>query len=101
MAVPVYSGEKQVGKATTTTLSPMLKKMIALASVDTAYSKPGTKLQMELTHRGDAVEDDGDSGEAAVLQSGAQDGSAGLILRVQSEPQRLKPLLFSCFLRLG
>jgi aminomethyltransferase len=45
----VYSGGKQVGKATTTTWSPLLKKMIALASVDTAYSKPGTKLQMEIT----------------------------------------------------
>jgi aminomethyltransferase len=47
--VPVYSGGKQVGKATTTTWSPLLKKMIALASVETAYSKPGTKLQMEIT----------------------------------------------------
>jgi aminomethyltransferase len=49
VAVPVYSGGKQVGKATTTTWSPLLKKMIALASVETAYSKPGTKLQMEIT----------------------------------------------------
>jgi len=49
VAVPVYSGSKHVGKATTTTFSPLLKKLIALASVDTAYSTPGTKLQMELT----------------------------------------------------
>jgi len=27
----------------------LLKKLIALASVETQYSKPGTKLQMELT----------------------------------------------------
>jgi aminomethyltransferase len=47
--VPVYMGERQVGKATTTTFSPLLKKLIALASVDTPYSKPGTQLQMELT----------------------------------------------------
>ena len=47
--VPIYSGDKHIGKATTTTFSPLLKKLIALASVDTAYSKPGTKLQMELT----------------------------------------------------
>ena len=45
----VYLGEKQVGKATTTTWSPVLKKMIALASVDTAHSQIGTKLQMEIT----------------------------------------------------
>ena len=49
MAVPVYLGDKQVGKATTTTWSPVLKKMIALASVDTAHSQIGTKLQMEIT----------------------------------------------------
>ena len=47
--VPIYVGDKQVGKATTTTFSPLLKKLIALASVETAHSKPGTKLQMELT----------------------------------------------------
>jgi aminomethyltransferase len=49
VAVPLYSGEKQVGKATTTTWSPTLKKMIALASLETEYSKPGTPLQVEIT----------------------------------------------------
>jgi glycine cleavage system T protein (aminomethyltransferase) len=49
VSVPVYHGSRQVGKATTTTFSPLLKKLIALASVDTAQSSPGTKLQMELT----------------------------------------------------
>jgi aminomethyltransferase len=49
VAVPLYLGGKQVGKATTTTWSPVLKKMIALASVDTAYSQIGTKLQLEIT----------------------------------------------------
>ncbi|HZR55615.1 MAG TPA: aminomethyltransferase family protein [Terriglobales bacterium] len=48
-AVPVYCGEKQVGKATTTTWSPILKKMIALASIETDHAAVGTKLQMELT----------------------------------------------------
>src|SRR5258708_5158168 len=47
--VPVYSGNRVTGKATSTTWSPVLKKMIALASVETAYSKPGTKLDMEIT----------------------------------------------------
>src|SRR5438046_6666505 len=47
--VPVYSGNRQVGKATSTTWSPVLKKLIALGSVETAHSKPGTKLQMEVT----------------------------------------------------
>ncbi|MFZ0803779.1 MAG: aminomethyltransferase family protein [Terriglobales bacterium] len=49
VAVPVYCGEKQVGKATTTTWSPVLKKMIALASVDTDHSQNGHRLQMEIT----------------------------------------------------
>jgi aminomethyltransferase len=47
--VPVYLGGKQVGKATSTTWSPLLKKMIALASIETVHSQPGTKLQMEIT----------------------------------------------------
>ncbi len=49
VAVPVYVGDKQVGKATTTTWSPVLKKMIALASVETGQSEVGNKLQMEIT----------------------------------------------------
>jgi len=47
--VPIYLGSRQVGKATSTTWSPVLKKMIALASVETTYSEPGTKLQIEVT----------------------------------------------------
>ncbi|HSE50221.1 MAG TPA: aminomethyltransferase family protein [Terriglobales bacterium] len=47
--VPVYRGGKQVGKATSTTWSPTLKKMIALGSVATADSKLGTRLEMEMT----------------------------------------------------
>ena len=49
VAVPVYLDERQVGKATTTTWSPVLKKMIALASIETAHSQLGNKLQMEIT----------------------------------------------------
>jgi aminomethyltransferase len=49
VAVPVYANDKQVGKATTTAFSPLLKKLIALASVSTEYAAPGSKLQMELT----------------------------------------------------
>jgi aminomethyltransferase len=49
VAVPLYVGDKQVGKATSTTWSPVLKKMIALGSVETAHSQIGTKLQLEIT----------------------------------------------------
>jgi aminomethyltransferase len=47
--VPVFRGGMQIGKATSSTWSPLLKKMIALASVPTHQAKPGTKLQMEYT----------------------------------------------------
>jgi aminomethyltransferase len=50
--VPVYRGREQVGKATSTTWSPLLKQLIALASVEPEHSRPGTKLQMELTVEG-------------------------------------------------
>jgi hypothetical protein len=33
----------------TSTWSPTLKKMIALATVESDYTKPGTKLQFEIT----------------------------------------------------
>ena len=49
VAVPVYNGRRQIGKATSTTWSPLLKKMIALASVQTEFSQLGTKLKYELT----------------------------------------------------
>ena len=49
VAVPVYSGDTHVGKATTTAFSPLLKKLIALASIETAHAKEGNKLQMEIT----------------------------------------------------
>jgi glycine cleavage system T protein (aminomethyltransferase) len=49
VAVPVYGGQTQVGKATSTTWSPALKKMVALASVAQQSAATGTELQMELT----------------------------------------------------
>jgi len=49
VAVPVYHAGKFLGKATSTTWSPTLKKMIALACVNREHSAIGTTLQMELT----------------------------------------------------
>jgi aminomethyltransferase len=49
VAVPVFRGGRQIGKATSTTWSPTLKKMIALASVSRENSKVGTTLSMEMT----------------------------------------------------
>ena len=49
VAVPVYRGGRQVGKATSTTWSPTLKRMIALASVSKESATNGSTLSMELT----------------------------------------------------
>jgi aminomethyltransferase len=49
VAVPVYRGGRQVGKATSTTWSPTLKRMIALASVSRESAALGATLSMELT----------------------------------------------------
>jgi len=49
VAVPVYAGSCQAGKATSTTWSPTLKKLIALATIDREHTAIGTRLQMELT----------------------------------------------------
>jgi aminomethyltransferase len=49
VAVPVYRGDQQVGKATSTTWSPLLKKMIALASLSSEHAKVNTNLEIELT----------------------------------------------------
>jgi aminomethyltransferase len=47
--VPVYSGNRQVGRATSGTWSPILKKNLALATVDAQYSAAGTELFIEIT----------------------------------------------------
>jgi aminomethyltransferase len=48
-AIPVYDGERQIGRATSGTWSPLLKQNLALASVEERYSRPGTTLQIEHT----------------------------------------------------
>jgi aminomethyltransferase len=49
VAVPLYRGGRNIGKATSTTWSPTLKKMIALASVGKEHSALGTTVNMEMT----------------------------------------------------
>jgi aminomethyltransferase len=49
VALPVFKDGMQVGKATSSTWSPTLKKMIALATVKREHTKPGTQLQFEIT----------------------------------------------------
>jgi aminomethyltransferase len=57
VSVPVFRDGVQVGRASSSTWSPTLKKMIALATVARDAAAPGTSLEMELTvdHRRRAV----------------------------------------------
>jgi aminomethyltransferase len=48
-AVPVYKNGTQIGKATSTTWSPTLKKLIALATVKREFAKTGASLEIEIT----------------------------------------------------
>jgi aminomethyltransferase len=48
-SVPVFRSGVQVGRASSSTWSPTLKKMIALATVAREAAAPGTRLEMELT----------------------------------------------------
>ncbi|MGI8917777.1 MAG: aminomethyltransferase family protein [Pyrinomonadaceae bacterium] len=49
VAVPIFQDGRQVGKATSSTGSPTLKKMIGLATVQREFTKPGMRLQFEIT----------------------------------------------------
>jgi aminomethyltransferase len=48
-AVPVYRGGRQIGKATTTTWSPVLKRMIAIATLERPHYADGTVVHVEMT----------------------------------------------------
>jgi aminomethyltransferase len=48
-AVPLYASGRQVGKATSGTWSPLLKKYIAIARLKPRYARPGTYVEMEVT----------------------------------------------------
>ena len=85
--VPVYRGGRQVGKATSTTWSPVLKKLIALATIDAPSFAVGTELEIEVTveavrHRvGAVVVPD------PVLQPVAKDRATLVIAPVSPAPQ--------------
>jgi aminomethyltransferase len=43
VAVPVFGNGRQIGKATSTAWSPVLKRFIALATVTSDFARPGSK----------------------------------------------------------
>jgi aminomethyltransferase len=51
-AVPIRYGDRQVGRATTTTWSPTLKRLVALACVDAPHYAEGTRVKFEVSVEG-------------------------------------------------
>jgi aminomethyltransferase len=49
VAVPVFKHGQQIGKATSSTWSPVLKKMIALGTLKGEFVAPGSKVEIEIT----------------------------------------------------
>jgi len=48
-SIPVYKDQRQVGYASTSTWSPVLKKYIALVHLQQPFYEPGTQLSIEVT----------------------------------------------------
>jgi aminomethyltransferase len=49
LAVPIFKNGKQIGQVTSSTFSPILKKFIAIGTVESQYAALGTKVEMEIT----------------------------------------------------
>ena len=52
-SIPVYSGARTAGRATSGCWSPALKKYIVLATVASQFAPVGTRLEMEITIEGE------------------------------------------------
>ena len=48
-AVPVYASGRQIGQATSQTFSPVLKKYIAISSLERPYAEVGREVEIEVT----------------------------------------------------
>jgi aminomethyltransferase len=53
LAVPVYAGSRQIGRMTSSTWSPVLKKFIGIATIETGFAGAGSAVDVE--HTVDAV----------------------------------------------
>ncbi|MGZ8566097.1 MAG: aminomethyltransferase family protein [Actinomycetota bacterium] len=51
--VPVFKEGKQVGRATSITWGPTIKKMVGFGSIDTGLSQPGTRVSVEWSVEGE------------------------------------------------
>lgn len=46
---PIYAEGRYIGRATSGCWSPIMKKLIALGQIETAWSRPGTEVSLEIT----------------------------------------------------
>ena len=49
VATPVYLNKRHIGQATSQVFSPILKKYIAIASLESHFASPGNKVNLEIT----------------------------------------------------
>ena len=49
VSVPVYADGRQIGYATSSTWSPLLKRFVALAHLESAMASPGRSVEFEIT----------------------------------------------------
>jgi aminomethyltransferase len=49
LAVPVYRDGRQIGQATSQAFSPILKRYIAIASLESRHARLGEQVEMEIT----------------------------------------------------
>lgn len=48
-AIPIYKGDRQIGQATSQAFSPILKKYIAIASLESRFASLGQPVEIEIT----------------------------------------------------
>jgi aminomethyltransferase len=48
-AVPIYKHGRQIGQATSTAFSPILKKYLAIGTIEREYATPGAPVDIEIT----------------------------------------------------
>ena len=51
--VPIYKGGKQIGRATSITWGPTIKKMVGFGSVNREFESPGTRVSVEWSVEGE------------------------------------------------
>ena len=49
VAVPIYKNGRQIGQATSSAFSPVLKKYLAIGTVESRFATPGSQVNMEIT----------------------------------------------------